>query len=156
MLALDAQAAYETANSLNMGLLAGVNFMLHACGWLEGGLVGQAVVIGDQRKFLSALLVPNFETLEEFARSRGIGPVGPDDLVRHPEVLQLFETIVEDLNKEMPGFSQVRRFTLLGQEFTQDGGELTPTMKVKRFAINRKYRAVIDAMYPEDLQDIED
>ena len=118
--------------------------------------VSQAVVIGDQRKFLSTLIVPNFETLEEYARSRGIGLDGPGDLVRHPEVLKLFEGVVGDLNKELPGFSQVNRFTLLENEFTQEGGELTPTMKVKRFAINRKYKDIIGAMYPEDITDIDD
>ena len=113
--------------------------------------VSQAVVIGDQRKFLSVLIVPNFETLADTAAAKGIGPVGPADLVRHPEILRLFEEVVSGLNRELPGFSQVRRFTLLEEEFTQEGGELTPTMKVKRFAINRKYKDVIDAMYPEDL-----
>ena len=118
--------------------------------------VSQAVVIGDQRKFLSVLIVPNFETLAETARSKGIGHVGPGDLARHPEILRLFEEVVTGLNRTLAGFSQIRRFTLLEEEFTQDGGELTPTMKVKRFAINRKYKDVIDAMYPEDLPVDED
>jgi long-chain acyl-CoA synthetase len=118
--------------------------------------VSQAVVIGDKRKFLSVLIVPNFDTIAETAGAKGIGHVGPGDLVRHPEVLKIFEEVVTELNKEMPGFSQIRRFTLLEEEFTQDGGELTPTMKVKRFAINRKYKDVIDAMYPEDVTGDED
>jgi len=113
--------------------------------------VSQAVVIGDRRQYLSALIVPNFETLEEFASSKGIHGMGLADLVRHPQVNALFEGIVEGMNKDLPGFSQVRKFTLLDREFTLDDGELTPTMKIKRFAINRMYKKTIDTMYPASL-----
>jgi long-chain acyl-CoA synthetase len=117
--------------------------------------VTQAVVIGDRRQFLSALLVPNFETLEEFASAKGIGAMSVADLVRHPEVLALFEGIMNEINTDLPGFSQIRKFSLLEREFTLDDGELTPTMKIKRFAINTKYKDVIDTMYPESL-DLDD
>lgn len=117
--------------------------------------VVQTVVIGDRRQFLSALIVPNFETLEEFAAGKGIGAMGPTDLVRHPEVIGLFEGIMKKLNADLPGFSQIRKFTLLEREFTLDDGELTPTMKIKRFAINTKYKDIIDTMYPESL-DVDD
>jgi long-chain acyl-CoA synthetase len=117
--------------------------------------VTQAVVIGDRRQFLSALIVPNFETLQDFASGKGISAMGQTDLVRHPEVKALFESIINDMNKDLPGFSQIREFALLEREFTLDEGELTPTMKIKRFAINRKYKELIDTMYPATL-DVED
>jgi len=115
----------------------------------------QAVVIGDRRQFLSILIVPNFETLQDFAQSKGISAVGQTDLVRHPQVNTLFEGILNEMNKDLPGFSQIRKFTLLEREFTLDDGELTPTMKIKRFAINAKYKEIIDTMYPAPL-DVED
>ena len=117
--------------------------------------VTQAVVIGDRRQFLSVLIVPNFETLDDFAGGKGIGAMSQTDLVRHPEVGALFEGILNEMNADLPGFSQIRKFTLLEREFTLDDGELTPTMKIKRFAINTKYKDIIDTMYPETL-DVDD
>ena len=113
--------------------------------------VVQAVVIGDRRQFLSALIVPNFETLQEFAVGKGISTMAQADLVRHPEVNALFESIVDEMNQDLPGFSQVRKFKLLEREFTLEDGELTPTMKVKRFFVNRKYKNLIDTMYPASM-----
>ena len=113
--------------------------------------VSQAVVIGDRRQFLSALIVPNFETLQDFAGGKGIHTMEPADLVRHPQINALFEEIIASMNKELPGFSQIRKFSLLEREFTLDDGELTPTMKIKRFAINRLYKKTIDTMYPAPL-----
>ncbi|MCB1182156.1 long-chain fatty acid--CoA ligase [bacterium] len=110
--------------------------------------VTQMVVIGDKRQYLTCLIVPNFEVLEEFAAGAGLANVGIADLLRHPRVLELFDTVLADMNRELPGFSQIRKCALLEREFTLDDGELTPTMKVKRFAINRKYKDIIDTMYP--------
>jgi len=116
----------------------------------------QTVVIGDRRQFLSALIVPNFETLQDFATGKGISAMSPADLVRHPEVNALFESIMNELNEDLPGFSQIRKFALLEREFTLDDGELTPTMKIKRFAINSKYKKIIDTMYPAPLDGEDD
>ena len=113
--------------------------------------VTQAVVIGDRRQFLSALIVPNFETLKDYAEGKGIHAMELTDLVRHPQVNALFNEIIESMNKDLPGFSQIRKFALLDREFTLEDGELTPTMKIKRFAINRLYKKTIDAMYPAPL-----
>ncbi len=123
--------------------------------YVANKFVTQTVVIGDRRQFLSALIVPNFETLEDFAATKGIGAMSQTDLARHPEVNALFEGIMKKMNADLPGFSQIRKFTLLEREFTLDDGELTPTMKIKRFAINTKYKDIIDTMYPESL-DVDD
>ncbi len=117
--------------------------------------VTQTVVIGDRRQYLTVLIVPNFEILQEFASSKGISAMGQIDLVHHPEVNALFEKLMNEMNKDLPGFSQIRKFALLEREFTLEDGELTPTMKIKRFAINRKYKDTIDTMYPASL-DVED
>lgn len=110
--------------------------------------VTQMVVIGDKRQFLSSLIVPDFEVLRDFANDQGIGEVSDADLLKHPTVNTLFEGIMAEMNSDLAGFSQIRKFTLLAKEFTLEDGELTPTMKIKRFAINRKYKDVIDNMYP--------
>jgi len=89
--------------------------------------------------------------MQEFAAGKGISAMNQTDLIRHPEVLALFEGIMTDLNRDLPGFSQIRKFSLLEREFTLDDGELTPTMKIKRFTINSKYKDLIDTMYPAAL-----
>ncbi len=109
------------------------------------------VVVGDKRQFLSCLIVPNLELVQEFAASAGIARVSNSDLLKQPVVQELFAGILSQMNQDLPGFSKIREFTLVEHEFTLEGGELTPTMKVKRFAINRKYKAEIDAMYPAPL-----
>ncbi len=113
--------------------------------------ITQMVVIGDKRQFLSSLIVPDFEVLRGFAEAGGINEISDEDLLKHPAVLGLYEDILEQMNRDLPGFSQIRKFSLLPREFSLDEGELTPTMKVKRFAINKKYDTVISAMYPAPL-----
>ncbi len=111
-------------------------------------LVTQMVVIGDRRSFLTGLIVPNFEVLEEWAQKHSIAAPTTSDLLVHPQVQELFGQLMERINGDLPGFNQLKKFTLLEREFTLEDGELTPTMKVKRFAISRNYAAVIDRMYP--------
>ncbi len=110
--------------------------------------VAQVVVIGDRRQFLSALIIPDLENLHIFASESGINTDNDTQLIADPQVQSLFADIVEKQNRKLPGFSQIRKFSLLAKEFTLDDGELTPTMKVKRFAIARKYADTIAAMYP--------
>lgn len=115
--------------------------------------IAQTVVVGDQRKFLSALLVPDFLVLRDFAVSTGIDEVSDADLLKHPTVQKLFDGIIEKFNSDQPSFEQIQKYVLLENEFTLERDELTPTMKIKRFKINEKYRSVIDTMYPEPLLD---
>lgn len=118
--------------------------------------VSQCVVIGDKRQFLTALIVPDMEILERWAASENISYSEHAELVDKAEVQSLFQKIIEDANKDLPGFNQVKKCSLLKDEFTLEGGELTPTMKVKRFAIGKKYKDVISAMYPAPLPGEED
>lgn len=118
--------------------------------------VAQVVVIGDKRHFLTALIVPDQEILEKWAESENISFSDYSDLVKNTKVHDLFQTILEKTNKNLPGFNQVKKSSLLENEFTLENGELTPTLKVKRFAIGKKYKDVIDAMYPAPLPGEED
>jgi long-chain acyl-CoA synthetase len=111
--------------------------------------VSSAVLIGDRRRFLSALIVPNFEKLEAWALSSGVKFRDHDALVKDPKVLSLVKQAIDILNGDEPHERQIRAFTLLTDDFTIDGGELTPTMKIKRRVVAEKYRDVIDRMYGE-------
>jgi len=113
--------------------------------------VSQVVVIGDRRQYLSALIVPDFDALGTWAEARGLTVTNPGELIATKDVTQLFDDLLAEMNHDLPGFNQIKKCSLMDREFTQDDGELTPTMKVKRFAISRKFKAVIDRMYPDAL-----
>ena len=111
--------------------------------------VSSAVLIGDRRKFLSALIVPNFEKLEAWALSSGVKFRDHNALVKNPKVLSLVKQAIDILNGDEPHERQIRAFRLLTDDFTIEGGELTPTMKIKRRVVTEKYQDVIDRMYAE-------
>jgi long-chain acyl-CoA synthetase len=111
--------------------------------------VSSAVLIGDRRKFLSALIVPNFEKVESWALGASVAYRTRQDLVEDPGVLSLFKQAIEILNGDEPHERQIRAFRLLTEDFSIDGGELTPTLKIKRRVVVSKYRDVIDEMYAE-------
>ncbi len=112
--------------------------------------IEQVAVIGDNRKYLSALVVPSFATLEAWAKENNIPFSSRKDLISNPEVYKLYEKEIAELMKDYARVEQIRKFTLLETEWSQDTGELTPTMKVKRKVINQKYASIIEAMYPPD------
>jgi long-chain acyl-CoA synthetase len=111
--------------------------------------VSSAVLIGDRRKFLSALIVPNFEKLETWALSSGVAYRNYDELVKDQRTLALIRQTIDIVNGDEPHERQIRAFTLLRDDFTIEGGELTPTMKVKRRVVAEKYGDVIERMYAE-------
>ena len=109
--------------------------------------VEQVVAIGDKRKFVSALVVPAFPALEQYARDHHIPFSSREELIARPEIVAFYDRRIQALSKDLAGYEQIKRFTLMPREFTQEGGELTPTLKVKRRVVEQKYRGVIDAMY---------
>ena len=111
--------------------------------------VSSAVLVGNRRKFLSALLVPNFERLESWALGNGVPYKSPRDLVTQPKVRALFKQAIDIVNGDEPHERQIRAFTLLTEDFSIEGGELTPTLKVKRRVVDEKHRELIDRMYAE-------
>jgi long-chain acyl-CoA synthetase len=111
--------------------------------------VASAVLIGDRQKFLSALIVPNFEKLETWAMGANVAYRTHQDLVEDPRVLSLFKQAIEILNGDEPHERQIRAFRLLTEDFSIDGGELTPTLKVKRRVVVSKYGDVIAEMYAD-------
>jgi long-chain acyl-CoA synthetase len=112
-------------------------------------LVADCVVIGDRRKYVTALIVPNFEKLEAFARKNSIPFVNREDLVRQPQIVDLVWQPVQALNQTLAPFEQLKKITLLPEPFTAAAGELSPTLKVKRKAVTERYASQIEAMYQE-------
>lgn len=111
------------------------------------GYINQLAVIGDGRKYISALIVPAFEVLEPWAKANGISFASRAELVQHEKVRALFEAQIKEYTKDYGQVEQIKKFSLLDKEWLQDTGELTPTLKVKRRVIMEKYSDLIDKMY---------
>lgn len=111
--------------------------------------VNQAVLVGDGRKFAAALIVPNFEMLDSYAKHKGLGVMTPGDYCRNPQVINLFRRQIDKATEGLARFEQVKAFALLEKELSVEGGELTPTLKVKRRVIDEKYKHLIDEIYTE-------
>ena len=109
--------------------------------------IEQIAVVADARHFVSALIVPSFESLEEYARSINLQYHSKADLLRHSAVVEFFEARIQAMQQELARFQQVKKFTLLPRAFSVETGELTPTMKLRRSIIERNYRDEIEGMY---------
>jgi long-chain acyl-CoA synthetase len=109
--------------------------------------IAQLVVIGDTKPYLVSLIVPNFENLETWATGKGLSWNNHTELVGLPEVIDKFQRGVDRHNSHMPSFNTVKKFSLMTEEFTLENDELTPTLKVKRRVIQKKYGELIDALY---------
>ena len=112
--------------------------------------VAQILVVGDARRYVSALIVPGFERLEVFARDRGLRCATRTELVAHPEILKFMTQQVEEATQWLAPHERIRRITLLPKEFAIDAGELTPTLKIRRGAVEERYHDLIEAMYQRD------
>ncbi|CAI1028238.1 AMP-dependent synthetase/ligase [Serratia quinivorans] len=121
---------------------------------LEGTLaqdrfIEQVAIIADARKFVSALIVPSFESLEEYAKSINLKYQDRLELLRHSHILEMFESRLREMQKELARFEQVKKFTLLPAAFSMELGELTPTLKLRRKVIMQRYQSEIDSMYQD-------
>jgi long-chain acyl-CoA synthetase len=113
-------------------------------------LVAQAALVGDKHKFVSALLAPNFAALEEWARHYGIEAKSRAELVMDSRVVALYGEIVREVNGSLANYETIKRFRVVAEEWAQDSGELTPSMKLKRRVISERYAAAIDALYADE------
>lgn len=111
--------------------------------------VSQAALIGNGRKFAAALIVPNFDMLDSYAIHKGFKPMKPAEYCRDERIRSLFRRQIDEINKGLSRFETIKAFELLDKEFSVEGGELTPTLKLKRRVIDEKYKDVIDRMYSE-------
>ncbi|MGI8656029.1 MAG: AMP-dependent synthetase/ligase [Pyrinomonadaceae bacterium] len=111
--------------------------------------VNQVVLVGNGRKFPAALIVPDWEQVKAYAALKNIEEREPAELLTHPRIIDLFERQIDALSANLAQYERVKRVALLEHELTIEGGELTPTMKVKRRVVDEKYRDVIDRIYKE-------
>lgn len=113
----------------------------------EDKFIDQVAVIGDKRKYVTAIIIPAFEALKEYARSKKIAYKSVEDLVKNSDIRHMIEERIEKLQKGFAGFEKIKKFTLLPNPFTMESGELTNTLKIRRPIINRRYSREIEAMY---------
>jgi long-chain acyl-CoA synthetase len=113
----------------------------------HNALVAEAIVVGDKRKFPAVLISPYFPLLEDWARNNQIAFHSRPDLVTHPKVQALYDGIVEDLNHNLARFEKLKKVILVPDEFTPADGTLTHTMKVRRRAVEERYRNLIEDVY---------
>lgn len=111
--------------------------------------VEQIAVIGDQRKFVSALIVPAYPLLEQYADQKGIVYNSREELVNNSDIIRMIENRIEEHQKNLASYEKIKRFTLLAEPFTMEGRELTDTLKLRRPVVAQKYAAQIEAMYAE-------
>lgn len=111
--------------------------------------IDQVAVIADQRKFVSALIVPEFRLVEEWAREHHIAFSSREDLCANEQVKKMLQERVNTLQQQLAYYEQIKRITLLPHHFSMESGELTNTLKIRRPIINKNYQAEIDKMYEE-------
>jgi len=115
----------------------------------ESMFVENAVLFGDRKPYIVALLVPAFELLESWAQEHGIATADRAALLAHPKVMSLFQGVVDGVNHDLARFETVKKFRVVAEPFTLDQGELTPTLKVKRRVVETKYAELLEGLYSE-------
>ena len=113
-------------------------------------LVAQAALVGDKHKFISALISPNFVALEDWAKHHGVHAQSRAELVADPRTIALYGEIVREVNGSLANFETLKRFKVVAEEWTQESGELTPSMKLKRRVLTQQYAAVIEDLYEDE------
>lgn len=111
--------------------------------------IDQIALIADQRKFVSALIVPVYGLLKEYAAKKGVEYKDMEELLRHPAIQRLYDMRIDTLQQHFAHYEQIKRFTLLPEPFSMERGELTNTLKLKRAVIAQNYKDIIDKMYEE-------
>ena len=111
--------------------------------------IDQISIIADERKFVAALIVPDYKLVEKFAADKGIQYASMAELLKHDAVMELFKERIDTLQQQFAHYEQIKKFTLLPEPFSMAKGELTNTLKIKRSVLNKNYAAEIEAMYLE-------
>ena len=111
--------------------------------------IDQISIIADERKFVAALIVPDYKLVEKFAADKGIQYTSMAELLKHEVVMNLFKERIDTLQQQFAHYEQIKKFTLLPEPFSMAKGELTNTLKIKRAVLNKNYAAEIEAMYAE-------
>lgn len=113
----------------------------------EDPYIEQIAVIGDQRKYVTALIVPTYDALKELAAQKKIAYGNMAELVRNPQIVEFMTGRINEMQKNFAAFEKVKKFTILPEPFSMENGELTNTLKLRRMIVNQRYKDIIDAMY---------
>jgi long-chain acyl-CoA synthetase len=116
----------------------------------ESPLVSEAVLVGDRRNFPAALILPDFVVLEEHLRDRGAPSGSREQLVARADVQAMYQALLDEINVNLAQFEKIKRFALLPKEMTIEGGELTPTLKIRRKIVEQHWAAVIEQLYARE------
>ena len=111
--------------------------------------IDQITIIADQRKFVSALIVPSYGLVEQYAQKEGIEYSSMAELLKDERIIQLYKNHIDTLQQQFAHYEQIKRFTLLPEPFSLERGELTNTLKIKRSVVAKNYATEIAAMYQE-------
>lgn len=134
---------YKTSNGKYIAPQA-IEMLMSGDSYIE-----QIAVIGDQRKFVSALIVPAYPLLEQYAKERGLSFESREELVKNRDIIRFIEARVEEHQKNLASFEKIKRFVLLAEPFSMETGELTDTLKLRRPVVLRRYADLIEEMYVE-------
>jgi long-chain acyl-CoA synthetase len=115
----------------------------------ESTFIEQVMLVGSERKFVGALIVPAFSYLQEWARKNNLPDLSNEQLIQHPKTLELYKDLIESFNKYFNHVEQIKKFELLPHEWTIDTGEMTPKLSLKRKVVNEKYRDAVERIYKE-------
>ncbi|HLG41703.1 MAG TPA: hypothetical protein VI461_18630, partial [Chitinophagaceae bacterium] len=113
----------------------------------ESLFIEQAMIVGPERKFVGALIIPSFIALRDWAQKNGITAGTNEELIRNPKVTELYKDIIEGYNKYFNQVEQVKKFELLPKDWSVDTGEMTPKLSMKRKVITEKYKEAIERIY---------
>ena len=108
-----------------------------------------ALLLGDRRRYICALIVPNFEKLEAYAKSNSIAYEGVEDLVKQEPIIRYYEELVDRITPNLASYEKIKKVILMSRDFEIEKGEMTPSLKIKRNVVEDKYRSEIDALYQE-------
>ncbi|MGB0524353.1 MAG: AMP-dependent synthetase/ligase [Flammeovirgaceae bacterium] len=111
--------------------------------------IEQMAVVGANHKFPAALIVPNFEAVEDWCKQEGIKYTSKEEMIHDPRIIEKFEQELAEYNSQFGKWEQLKKFVLLAQDWSVESGELTPTLKLKRRVIDKKYRDKIEGIYEE-------
>jgi long-chain acyl-CoA synthetase len=109
----------------------------------------QAVIVADQRKFVAALIVPDYALLKKYAEENNLACTTHEELCAHPQINQMIKERLDTLQQDLASYEKVKKFVLLPKPFTMETGELTNTLKIKRRVVYDKYADLINKMYEE-------
>jgi long-chain acyl-CoA synthetase len=113
----------------------------------ESPFIEQIMVVGPERKFVGALIVPAFARLEEWCRQNGIVVTSHEQLIREPKVLAMYRQEIDSLNANFGHVEQIKRFELLPAEWTVETGEMTPKLSLRRKVVTEKFAPLIEKIY---------